>query len=284
MIYVSSGAYPEFTVSELFEELQGSSLSAIELSGGKYQPQLNSDLNERPSNFELAVHNYYPVPRQPFVFNLASNRKEIVQLSIEHARKAIDLCVQVGSPYYSFHAGFLIDPKPHELGAINNTGNLIPRASGMDTFIGNVRVVAEYAKGKNIQLMIENNVMSRGTQEKFGCNPLLFVDPDEAQLICQSLPENVSILCDFAHLKVSAMTLGFPPGEFVEVVSEFIAGAHLSENDGFEDTNDNFTEEAWFFKYLPKNLDYYSIEVYRPKLSVLEGCKEVLQGYLTDGA
>ena len=36
----------------------------------------------------------------------------------------------------------------------------------------------------------------------------------------------------------------------------------MSDNNGKSDTNSSFSNNAWFWKYLNKNLNYFSVEVY----------------------
>ena len=57
--------------------------------------------------------------------------------------------------------------------------------------------------------MIENNVITKGNLQVFQDNPFLMSEPVEAKKIMNLLPNNVGMLLDVAHLKVSANTLGF---------------------------------------------------------------------------
>ena len=63
-------------------------------------------------------------------------------------------------------------------------------------------------------------------------------------------------------IKVSANSLGFNPVKMIKKCNECVGGYHLSDNDGFSDTNHSFLEDAWFWKYLKPDLNYYSVEVY----------------------
>ena len=82
----------------------------------------------------------------------------------------------------------------------------------------------------------------------------------ECKQIISNTPDNIKLLVDVAHLKVSANSLNFEC-EIFEKCDDLI-GYHLSDNDGLSDTNNIYDEDAWFWKFLKKNLDYYSIEVY----------------------
>ena len=70
------------------------------------------------------------------------------------------------------------------------------------------------------------------------------------------------LLIDVAHLKVSANSLGFDRLKFLKSVYPWIRACHLSDNDGLSDSNESVKEDSWFWKHIPSNLDYYSLEVY----------------------
>ena len=110
----------------------------------------------------------------------------------------IDLAKDFCNPYYSFHAGFLIDPLPNELGNINAKKERIHRKDGLKTFCDNVNSLSEYAEEKKITLMIENNVCSRSTLNRFGDSPLLFSDVNGAAELNKLINPNVKFLCDYA--------------------------------------------------------------------------------------
>ena len=110
--------------------------------------------------------------------------------------------------------------------------------------------------------MIENNVLSAKNAYEFSGNPLLMCDPQECHEIMRMLPDNVKQLIDVAHLKVSANSLNFDPLTMFEVCHEKIAGYHLSDNNGLEDSNQAFDEDAWFWPHLKKDVGYYTVEVY----------------------
>ena len=113
-----------------------------------------------------------------------------------------------------------------------------------------------------MNIMVENNVLSKNNLNEFGQNPLLMCDHEESRLIMENSPGNINLLVDVAHLKVSSSSLQFNPQHMFKFCDQFIKGYHLSDNNGLSDTNESFTPNAWFWKSLNKNLDYYSIEVY----------------------
>ena len=84
------------------------------------------------------------------------------------------------------------------------------------------------------------------------------------------------MLLDVAHLKVSAKTLNFKKKDMFYKCQKFIQGYHLSENDGLRDSNMEFNNKSWFWKYLRKDLNYYSIEVYGENEKKLFNLKKIL--------
>ena len=63
--------------------------------------------------------------------------------------------------------------------------------------------------------MIENNVLSKNNKICFEENPFLMCDANECEKVINSCPENVKLLIDVAHLKVSSNSLNFDKIEFL---------------------------------------------------------------------
>ena len=108
-IYISTGNYSKLPADKTSEKLIASGIDAIELSGGSYSSNTIENLCKLKKKASFQIHNYFPPPKIPFVFNLASQDKEVLKLSLNHAYHAIDCCLKLGAKYFSFHAGFLCD-------------------------------------------------------------------------------------------------------------------------------------------------------------------------------
>jgi sugar phosphate isomerase/epimerase len=261
-VYVSTGGVRDRTCTTVAEELFSQGFESIELSGGLYDPELEKSivaLKERGA--DITLHNYIPLQETPYVLNLASDDDQIFAQTDAHIRRAIDLSAMVGSPWYAFHAGFLIDPQPNELGKRISRRDLQSRSVSMGVFKARVSNLAEYAASKNVNLLVENNVLSMGTRREFDGNPLLLCETDEITEFFESLEGAVTLLLDVAHLKVSANALGFDQDLAFDLLEPYVGGLHLSDNDGRADQNLPFEPDAWFFN---KNIkrDYKVIEVY----------------------
>ena len=83
----------------------------------------------------------------------------------------------------------------------------------------------------------------------------------DAIKIMNKTADNVYLLLDVAHLKVSSKTLGFSKTEFIKKCNKWIKVYHLSDNNGEFDTNDDVKNNSWFWKYLKKDAIYYSLEI-----------------------
>lgn len=262
MIYISTGGFTGKCAVQASRELLEAGCTHIELSSGKYNENLLANLKTLAKSVHFLLHNYFPPPASPFVLNLASMDPTVANVSIEHVKKAIDWSAELGLSMYSVHAGFLIDPKVKDLGKNMNNYQLFDRNDALDRFVERVNIIDSYAGKFGIKILLENNVLSAGNLNNFQSNPFLMTDTEECIHVMEQTSTNVELLIDVAHLKVSANSLGFNPVEFLESCSPWTGGYHLSENNGLRDTNKSVQKSSWFWPYLKRDLNYYSVEVY----------------------
>ncbi|MDB2517621.1 sugar phosphate isomerase/epimerase, partial [Amylibacter sp.] len=209
MIFVSTGGIKEATAYNTALTFIEHGINGIELSGGAYEEIIFSKYQKLLDLATFQVHNYFPPPKNPFVFNLASTNNLIAEKSINHAKNAIKLSAALERPIYSLHAGFLLDPKVSQLGKPIDTLHVNDRNLCLDLFLERITSLAEYASFNNVQLLIENNVISDRNIKIFRADPFLMTTPKEAKIIMENTPSNVNMLLDVAHLKVSANSLNF---------------------------------------------------------------------------
>ena len=262
MIFVSTGGRPDKTAWETAREFAELGILGVELSGGKSSAEANKGILEAAKYAKLQPHNYFPPPIDPFVLNLASEDSIISKRSFEHIKNSIDIAALVGAKSYSFHAGYLVDPHPKELGKKVTKRILMNREEAIDRFTKRCFKLAYYAKQKGIRLLIENNVLSKKNFEEFEENPFLMVDTEECEKIMSMLGSQIGLLVDVAHLKVSARTLDFDRLEFLRKNHSWIESYHLSDNDGNKDSNSPMTTNSWFWPYLKSSVEDIVIEVY----------------------
>ena len=262
-IYISTGGFSHQSADLTVKSFERNGIKNIELSVGRYKKNLFSILKNKNLNFQ--IHNYFPPPKLPFVLNIASLNKKIYKKSLKLILKAIKYSHILGSGYYSFHAGFLCDITPQDLGRRIKKKKINSREICKKIFIDRVRYIANEADKLGVKIMIENNVITMNNLKEFGENPFLMSEPVECIEILKKLPKNVGMLVDVAHLKVSAITMRFDPKTMLSKCKKRIFGYHLSDNDGKKDTNNFFTEKSWFWKHLDNKVKYFSIEVYEEK-------------------
>ena len=277
MIYISTGGFNKKSVIDVIQLLSKNNIKAFELSGGIFTDNLESKLKILSNKFEFIVHNYFPPPKKPFVLNLASLNENIYQESVNHIKQSIKLASFIKSPFYSFHAGFLIDPKVKELGKTIKSNNLYDRDKSLERFIYSIKVLSKYASKYKIKLLVENNVITKSNLSKFESNPLLMTDIKNTGEIVKNFDENLFFLVDVAHLKVSANTLNFDAREYLEIFKDKIGGYHLSDNNGLVDSNKEISKSSWFWPHLRNDLNYYTLEVYDQNPKVLFSQLELAQ-------
>tara|TARA_B100001093_G_scaffold519145_1_gene606745 strand:+ start:5049 stop:5897 length:849 start_codon:yes stop_codon:yes gene_type:complete len=270
MIFVSTGGIKEATAYDSALTFIEHGITGIELSGGAYEEIILSKYQKLLKSASFQVHNYFPPPKNPFVFNLASVNHLIAEKSISHAKNAIKLSAVLERPIYSFHAGFLLDPKVSELGKPIDAPHINERNVCLDLFIERIATLAEYASNYDVQLLIENNVISDSNIKRFGEDPLLMTEPKEATFIMENTPSNVNMLLDVAHLKVSANSLGFDRHEMFSACDKWIKAYHFSDNDGKSDTNEGIDIDSWFWPYVKKSENYYTLEIYNSDINELK--------------
>jgi sugar phosphate isomerase/epimerase len=262
VIFVSTGGYRHQTAVKTALDFYSKGISHVELSGGLHSTLLNDELKMVPNDLVLQVHNYFPPPPLPFVFNLASNNPNVFIQSMEHARSAIKIAATLERSLYSFHAGFRIDPSATELGGNLLTHKLTDRFYAIDLFIDAVTVLSKEAEILGVKLLIENNVITKFNLNRFGEDPLLMTQPNEIISVMERLPRNVGLLLDVAHLKVSAQSLQFDLISGHQALKPWICGYHLSDNNGIVDSNQPVKFSSWFWPHLVQDLDFYTLEVY----------------------
>ena len=95
MIYVSTGGFSKENPFKIIKKLNKNKIFNIELSSGLYSRNLKTKLSKLKKKNNFLIHNYFPVPKNPFVLNLASLNKSINKKSFNHVKKAIILSSQL---------------------------------------------------------------------------------------------------------------------------------------------------------------------------------------------
>ena len=282
--FLSTGAFGRRQLADILPICIEHALDLELSSSARHTPDMMDILRPAMQQVRFLVHNYFPAPADPFVLNLASGDSALHQRSIEHCKRAIDLCTELGSPFYSVHAGFAFHLEPGDLGKPEVQGKLdnsryFGREDAYQRFVVTVKELGEYARSKNTDLLIENNVVAVENLVNNNVSPLLLTTPAEISRFFHDLGDHsVRLLLDVAHAKVSARTFGIKPEDYFEQLSPHIEALHLSDNDGLRDSNKPYNENSWFIPFLGRfKSKTFVIEAYRLSLDQMLTLKDVLR-------
>ncbi len=277
IISISTGGYKKLSGLEAIKFLKKNNIFCIELSGGKFSKNQINKITPFKNKLNLKIHNYFPPPREPFVINLASSNKMILKKSIDHIKKSILFAKKVGDNFYSFHAGFRLDPNFKSLGKKIKKINMTSKKKALKNFIQQTIKISKFAKKHKVNILIENNVLTKKNLNTFKDNPFLLTNYLDVENFFKRMPKNVRLLLDVAHLKVSANTEKLDPIKSLKKMNKYAMGYHFSENNGLTDSNQPFNHKAWFLPYIKKNLNYYTIEVYNTSPNKLKQQIEIIK-------
>lgn len=258
-IFISTGLLQNSSTINFAKKIKRNKINNIEFSSGKYDKDILRKIQKL--NINSQIHNYFPVPKEPFVVNLASTNDAVYKKTFNHLKKAINFSKKINANYFTFHAGFLIDPNVKDFGK-SLSGKIVNQHSKcLNIFVKRLINISEYAKKKNVRILIENNVLTKNTSKKFNKNPFLMSDYKDTKKIMKMCKGKVGLLVDVAHLKVSSKTLNFDPNKYLIKLNKFIKAYHLSDNNGLSDQNRNVKKNSWFWKHIKKDVDFFTLEL-----------------------
>lgn len=269
-IFVSTGAFKTKDINRVLEIANNNEFRNIELAPGlDYNADIRKILLDAKDDFHFLIHNYFPTPQIGFALNLASSDAKIEEQSMKMAYGAIDLCAELNAPYYSVHCGYCFDSDGKDLGNVSQVGlKRNSREKANSCFVRNLQSLIEYGKKKNIDVVIENNVVASFAKGDRGL--LLGVDKDDILSILSDVGnDDLGFLMDLAHAKVSSNSYGFDVTDFINMTRDYVREVHVSENDGKCDQNLRITKESDVYQWLQNYKDrIITLEVYN--LSVEE--------------
>ena len=268
-VFLSTAAFKKDSGADTAVRYLKNGITKVELSGGIYsENQIETIKNMK--NVEFNLHNYFPPPKIPFVINLASQNEKILKRTEDHLKNLIDLASYLNLKTYSFHAGFVVDIKPEEIGKTTKTNIFVDREQALNTFINRLEKISNYANEKKIELLIENNVMKKSSYDFLKKNTTIMSEPDEIEYVMEKSPNNINLLLDVAHLKVSSNILKFDLDNAFKKIDKWVRAYHLSDNDGENDSNEQIKENSWFLHKLKSDAFFYTVEVYNKEISLLK--------------
>lgn len=201
-------------------------------------------------NLHFIVHQYFPPPEKPFNVNLASPSKGILKESVAQIKKSIGFCSDFGINFFSFHAGFRIDPDVSFKFNFNNIPNY-ERSFGI--FKDSMAKIVGYAEKRKVKVAIENNVVSEYNLKDGRNQIFLMAEQGEFERLFREIPSNnLGILLDLGHLKVSANMLNFDRYKFIERLKNKVFAVHIHENNSRIDQHKEVENNSWCFEVINK--------------------------------
>jgi len=282
MIYISTGGFKNLTGVQAYKKIKTTGHKYIELSAGKYSKELEKKIIKiKSKDTQVQSHNYFPPYKKPFVFNLGSLDSSIAKMSINHVKRNILFSKKINSKFFSFHAGFRVDPHISQLGKRFSKSKLISKRKCMQIFVARIKKLVNFAKKHKINLLIENNVVTEQNFKNFGTNPFLLTNPKDIKSFFTKLRDfEIGFLCDLGHLKVSSKTEKFNLKKAHNSLKKFIKAYHISDNNGVSDSNSPVKKNSWFLKDLKKNAKFYTIEVYTESINTIKNQIKLIESFV----
>jgi sugar phosphate isomerase/epimerase len=201
---------------------------------------------------QYLVHNYFPPPKEGFVVNIASSNNEIFQRSINHIVAAIDFCSEIGVKLYTFHPGFLTDPRESTQDSnyydfCFDDRQLISenRINALERMLQGIEKIVSHAKKRKVKIAIETEGSMAHKEH------LLMQDPNEYERLFRYFSStDVSVNLNLGHLRLASNAVGFKIADFVDLISEYMVAMEVSHNDGVHDEHKLLGRDEWYWEVI----------------------------------
>jgi sugar phosphate isomerase/epimerase len=249
-VYVSTSCLRNGgNILDVLNAYKKAGIKKVELGPSRYNADLPNKIKQY--KFDFIVHNYFPPPKVPFVVNLASQNKTILKRSREQIKKSIEFCNRLNIGLFTFHAGFRADPSIKL--EFRKSSPVAPYKKALRTFIESVNEVNRHAENNGVKIAIENNVLSEYNVVKGRNIFLLMCKSTEFENLFREIPsDNLGILLDLGHLKVTSHWLKFDKYEFVDKLKDKVFLIHVHENNGKVDEHKGLDENSWCLRIISK--------------------------------
>ena len=213
---------------------------------------------------KFSLHNYVNFD-EPFVLNLASNDTNTVRKSLELIKRNIIKQKELGQNFYSFHSGYMLEPKITELGSLilHESLSTYEIDRYYSRFIDNINMLVDFSELNDVKLYLENNVINYENANAWDMNYLMMTNPSNTRKLRDKINKKLGYLVDFGHLNVSANVEGFARSEYLELFSDSDLAYHISANDGFFDSNSMIGPRDWYWSEIHTEVAaFLTAEVY----------------------
>lgn len=219
-------------------------------------------------DFAYFVHNYFPIPRESHVVNVASLDENIRKKSIAHVKDSIDFTSEIGGELYTFHPGFLSDP----VCAARTEKNFdfcftkMPRPNFFkkaESFLyQSLDEIITHSKRRCVSIAIETEGSVKHHRQ------LIMQTPEEFSLFKSRYgPGDLGINLNIGHIYLASKVFLFDVEAQVDFIKEYLVAMELSHNDGVEDSHLPLVRGAWYwslimnqdYRHLPKILEFREV-------------------------
>ena len=270
MIYVSTTfAKDNSKVKNPIDKLLKINVKNIELGSNHCFEKDISYVKKYKLNY--LVHNYFPVPKKQFVINIASLDKKIRKKSVNHIFKSINFSKSIKAKLYTFHPGFLTDPRGKNKNNINydfqwDNKKLLKKNyhKSWKIMISSLKKIVIYAKKKNVKIAIETEGSMNSPEH------LLMQKPNEFLKLMKIFHNNeIGFNLNIGHLNLASKYFKFDKLKLVNLVSPYVVALELSHNYGKNDDHLPLKKKAWYwkiinlkkFKNIPKILEFRNAKI-----------------------
>lgn len=277
MIYVSTACLSEKNLKQNLKLFNKLNVKNIELTGNiLYEKNYKKILQNYKfkHKFNFLIHNYFPIPKKPFMLNLGTENSYLNKKSVDNCLKSIEICNELKLKKFSVHAPFLVNFKTSEAGKKIKERKISSKSKILKIFKKNFNLLKKYVD-YDLKLYVENNVLSKENFLNFNKqNPLMltsFKDYDDMRQEVNFMP-----LLDTGHLKVSCKTLKLDFTKEFKNFAKYTDFIQVSDNNSLSDQNKKIKYGSLIYKLLKtlKNKKItYSIEVYGKMKDFLDTIK-----------
>ena len=209
--------------------------------------------------FNYLIHQLFPPPKESFILNLASTDKEILQKSMNQIKISIDFCKEHKIPLFSFHSGFRGDPNDEFR---FNFEEKLDYDSAFNIFSNALIELVKYSNSRNVKIAIENNVLADYNLTDNKNEILLMCELWEYEKLFEIKElENLGLLIDLGHLKVTANMLKFDPEKFLNGLKHRVCALHVHENSGVKDEHFCINKGDWATNMILKHFKNKDIPI-----------------------
>lgn len=258
-IYVSTSNFGNSPIPDLLNKLDGKRYPLVEISSGH---QLSGNAWEAIEKYidtysaKLLLHNYSPPEHGQLLINLSDPRSDVRDNVVAFIKERMDFTRQIGSDYYSFHAGYTV---PYQFGLKNySDSERMSKDSALAIFTEELKKLVAHGEKIGVHIGVENHV-----SDPENSSNLILYDSDDFKTLFIEIPSDyLHLHLDTGHAKVTGTTLQTDIYSLIKDFPEKVMGMHLHDNNGFSDQHQPFNKDAWFLPHLDllENLQYACLE------------------------